>query len=401
MANGFMYADPTQQGWLSDQRPWLRLIDGNNGWRVDSSNATSRLYRVHDTGSVDDKTIWELAVPNGDYRLQATWMHNVTQRLRNPLDSLNPAQDAKYKVYDGVPLPGDVNLLGEFVEDQGQFNSCFVDKDFVTFDPLGGACDEEHPELSGQTFSIASGLLWVELSADAHDPVDERARGTGFFNMPFERTADVVAGPLRVVPVAGGPATRIQYEVDASLNNPAFADPTVQVGVVGQKEKDPAWLPLVYGTGSGNFTMWESAKLRPVWQAYFHDWQDFAGNFPAFGDDPSPDPNDDPTIVPEFTHGSYATPFDELDVEPLPAGQTLTVSGGGTFSFGGTVVLASVTGTGDVSITAGEVGTGETPSIFVETRRKFVRADSGSFVADGFLPSRLPRRPQPRAPRCT
>jgi len=29
-ANGFMYADPTQQGWLSDQRPWLRLIDGNN-----------------------------------------------------------------------------------------------------------------------------------------------------------------------------------------------------------------------------------------------------------------------------------------------------------------------------------------------------------------------------------
>ena len=86
----------------------------------------------------------------------------------------------------------------------------------------------------------------------------------------------------------------------------------------GYSETGSHWQDFVFDTGSGNFPLWESEVLRPVFRSLFTDWQNGGEPFPDLADPTSADPNavpggitPDPLPWPE----GYVTPF-----EPAPAG---------------------------------------------------------------------------------
>ena len=44
---------------------------------------------------------------------------------------------------------------------------------------------------------------------------------------------------------------------------------------IASELNDVGWVQLGYDGGSGNFPLWESEVLRPVFRYYFRDWQNF------------------------------------------------------------------------------------------------------------------------------
>ena len=156
---------------------------------------------------------------------------------------------------------------------------------------------------------------------------------------------------------------------------------------------DVGWIETAYEGSSGNFPLWESELLRPVFRSVFRDWQNGDLNFPALGDATSNDPNQaggpkayvDPA-------GIYVTPFTPQPSLPVAAPGTalaLVISGVQSLTYAGTTFLASLVGDGlpgddSVTITVTTVTTGET-TLAVEwwPTGSFTRA-SGSFLADGF-----------------
>src|SRR6266511_2685328 len=148
----------------------------------------------------------------------------------------------------------------------------------------------------------------------------------------------ILAGPVRAVPVAGGTATRIQRDRYPSTLAPIAGS--------GYSDSDAQWKDLTYQTGTGNFPLWESTLLRPVFRALFKDWQNGALQFPDLGDTPSDDPNATGP-GPAVTPGPYVTPFDQPAPPAPPSGLTIVVTGAQTVTLPGGVTIASITGNGD------------------------------------------------------
>ncbi len=127
---------------------------------------------------------------------------------------------------------------------------------------------------------------------------------------------------------------------------------TLQVpGVVGpwlvSSEGDHNWQDLNGQTGGGNFPLWQSATLRPVFRTLFLDWQDGAVNFPDLGDAPATDPNSVPGgITPTSTIPPLVTPFVPPPIVAPPAGMSIIVSGDLELDFTTDVVITSITGDG-------------------------------------------------------
>ncbi len=353
------------EAFAPDQLPWLRLIDGNGVWRIDGRKTVDLLYRVHQphdpsSGLPVASTTWTAVVAIGEYRIFVSWLFNVTQRIDG--EELKPATNARYEVFvNGVVVPYANDTI-----DQRKLATCYVDPvDFVTFDPLGGDpldCRSGDPDEVGQIFVVT----------DA---------GGGFGTLAVRLTnladGDVIAGPVRIVPVdpANGLPFRIQRIVDPY---------TLAVLPSGQTEQGVKWLDVVYASGNGNFPLWESELLRPVFRAFFDDWQNFGLDFPELGDATSPDPNTTPGLVPEATHGSWATPFEPLPAAEPPVGVEVTIASGGTHTFAGTIVLTGVTALTDVVIEVAPVTTGTTTIGADFATNSFTRA-IGSFVLEGFL----------------
>ena len=342
---------------VGDSLPWMRLIDGSNMWRENSLKVVDLFFRAHEGGGTGaNKTVWTAALPAGSYRMGVTWEYNVTQRIHG--EALAPATNAAYTVYDGI------TPLGTFHVDQRKFPTCFVDADFVTFDPLGADaddCEGADPDSIGQVFTISTGALRVELSDDAD--------------------GHVVAGPVRVVPLGApcpAPLTpsgcRIQRIVDPD---------TLAVAPGGQSETGSGWVDMFFPTGNGNLPLWESDTLRPVFRAFFDDWQNYGQDFPDLGDVTSTDPNVNPLIVPEYVPRPYLTPFDAPTPPETPAGVSTAIAAPGTYDYVGTTVLTGAVTAGDLTVNVAPATTGVT-SIGIDLPTNSFTRSIGSFITDGF-----------------
>src|SRR5262249_5654281 len=120
----------------------------------------------------------------------------------------------------------------------------------------------------------------------------------------------------------------------------------------GYVETGPNWEYLRFTGGSGNFPLWESEVLRPVFRALFQDWQNGPKQFPDLGDVTSPDRNVAGTPSPTAGIPSLTTPFDSLAEAVHPPGLVLIAAGEVTFD--SDIVISSITGdnvAGDDSIT--------------------------------------------------
>ncbi|MHC4507326.1 MAG: FG-GAP-like repeat-containing protein, partial [Planctomycetota bacterium] len=322
----------------SDARPWLRIIDGQS-WRENSHTTVSTLFQVHvGEGDGSNKAVWEQAVAPGAYELQATWLFNVTSRIDDPNipdpgdpagdreddRDLRPASEATYRIFDGSELIGTATVNQRAFPTEVQ-----DDVDFLSFDRL---IDRSDPSSPVEVFQIDSGMLRVELADDAN--------------------GDISAGPLRVVSVADGAVVRVQREINPFNSN------LLEVLPSGFSTQGTGWVDLVYDTGTGNFPIWESETLRPVFRTLFDDWQNFLSSggviinldFPDFGDDLSTDPNSDPLIVPDNTIGPLLTAFDPLPAPEAVTGVDLVINGDETFGdaeLGANPMLASITGNAD------------------------------------------------------
>jgi len=318
--------DGTITSFLSDARPWLRLIDGNQNWRSDSYTTTTAMFRVNSGHDGDEKAIWTALVdPVHPVRVQVTWLSSVTVWLddpdipgANPYEvQLDPESHAVYRIYD------DSTLIATATVDQQVFPTQ-VEDGGLAFNSL---VDDDATDVSA--FTIHSGTLRVELS-NASAPQHQ-----------------VIAGPLRIEPVDGSPARRVQLTRDPET---LAEDPDN-----GYSEVGTHWTDFVYVTGSGNFPLWESEVLRPVFRSLFVDWQDGAEQFPDLGDPTSPDPNRTP-IAPDVTPGPYLTPWGPAPADPVPPTDpaplvvNLVVSGSPTHEFTGNVNLTGATGNGDASV---------------------------------------------------
>ena len=399
-----------------DSRPWLRLIDANNQWRQDTLSMTNGLFQIHAPGTGGDYAEWVAPVAAGDYSIQATWLFNVTQRLDNPIseppccsgtptrpadspvairditldivdikntalddnfkdDHLKPATDAIYDIYDGAnPTP-----IATVHVDQSMFPTQFLD-DTLSLG-FNGLDDGSH---ANGVYHIANGYLRVVL----------RANGTGY----------VSAGPLRVAtganpkvlvvdvtravdPVAGPSPAKVNVtETTGCAASATLCTATVfttasrtlnEGSTVGD-----GWVQFGYDGGTGNFPLWESSILRPVWRAYFRDWQNGALQFPDLGDTTSPDPNSGTPIVPNVHPGPYVTPFTPAPADPVFITPTaVSIAAPGAVSYTGTTYLSSITAVGSVSITVAPVTTGVTT--LLATSHAFKRT-AGSFITAGF-----------------
>ena len=382
--------------YFTDERPWLKLIDGDKVWRENNLSITNALFRLlvqprdvaDQPANVANYTEWAIAVPNGDYRIQVTWLWNVTQRVNfDPLDPLNwdsgrflkPAADARYEVLAGTAAPKN------FTINQRDFATSFIDgidfnlrKDFLTFDPLVSdglidPDDPDDPDRAGELLHVDNGVLRIRLYGSA--------------------TGDVVAGPIRIVR-ADGSSFRVQRQIDPDTGEvfDELTDP--QQEVIGE------WRPLEYETGGGNFPLWESDILRPVWQAYFEDWQngrsiDFQTglniDYPMLGDEPSDDPND--------TRDRPGRPD-----RPEPHGVRAAAGGRGARGLRrgharprashnrvGGIVVTGVIGAGALTINVTRAFTAPGQIDVNLLTNSFTRS-AGDFVADGFRPARRSRR---------
>jgi outer membrane protein OmpA-like peptidoglycan-associated protein len=249
--------------------PWLVSIDGDHVWRADSATTSTALYRVSTQNTSESLAEWETNVTAGSYDIYASWQANVSQKSDNltnsdlPDQPLKPASNATYTVFnDAVPFASVQKDQGDFADDR--------DDNGQPFEFLG-------------TFDISSGILRITLSnmADGH----------------------VIAGPILIEPTGGGAVRRIQNNRDPETLQPTLPDEYT--------DSDAAWTDLVYAAGTGNNPLWESGPLRPVFRALFTDWQNEGINFPALGDEPSPDPSL-PSVVYFDALDSTLTPDDEF-----------------------------------------------------------------------------------------
>ena len=363
---------------LSDARPWLRMIDGDRGWRADSRTTTTNMFVVHAPGTGPDFVEWKLEnLASGEYDVQATWLWNVTQRLDDPTDEtdgdgnivppienhfgtpidlqneddhLRPTTTAIYEIFDGAVS------RGIFTRDQTKFTSQFEDAALgLAFDRLAKV-------------QVNSGILRVVL----------RESSTGY----------VSAGPIRVVD-ATGVVRHVKRELDPEtlVENLASGFTISQADHEEIDGFDVGWVGLFYDAGSGNFPMYESERLRPVFRSYFVDWQNNGLQFPDLGDTTSPDPNDT-TVAITATPGPYVTPFSPPTLAP-PTGLALTIDGAETRTFTGTTLIASITGNGDatpdmLTITATSISTSVATLAVDVVTNSFTRT-IGSFSADGFV----------------
>ncbi|MBI1398269.1 MAG: LEPR-XLL domain-containing protein, partial [Betaproteobacteria bacterium] len=258
---------------VADGQPWLSSIDGDHMWRTDSLTTTSGLYRVNTADDGASKAIWTVQVtPGRTYRVEASWLSNVTQLVDN-LDSsvqpdrpILPATNATYSIFDGN------TKIGTVVRNQRLFPTDDQDGP-VAYSTLGD-------------FLIQSGTIRIELDNAGAD-------------------GNVIAGPVRIVPLVGGATDTVTIERDAT---------TGAILAGRYSETGAAWVDLKYHTGGGNHPLWESARLRGVFRALFDDWQDGGLNFPDLGDATSPDPTSPADarpipssatssgLVPEFLH---------------------------------------------------------------------------------------------------
>ncbi|HEY3486170.1 MAG TPA: hypothetical protein VGK49_12350, partial [Ilumatobacteraceae bacterium] len=300
-----------------DGRPWLRSIDGDHMWRTDYRTMESLEYRVSVPFASDPTAEWTFDAPApGQYRVDANWLVNVSQRFDNPADDVEPfdvqpAIDAVYEIFDGA------TSRGTFSKNQGLFNSDVV---FGTraFDTLA-------------TVQIDSGILRVVLR-----------RGPAA--LPRQ---SLVAGPILVTSIATGVSTVVARALDKDTLAP-IAPPNADGDLVPDRafadSGDDDWDDLVYATGNGNFPLWESEHLRPIFLTLFTDWQNGGENFPVLGDLPSPDPNF-VALIPDTTIASYVSAFSPAppsDVPPVVV--VLNPAGASVLPFGSDTAFGAITG---------------------------------------------------------
>ncbi len=356
---------------FSDERPWLRLIDGDLPWRQNTFTTTSAQFRINSQDDVLPKATNGLAhytssVAPGQYAIQATWLFNVTQEMfvteEGPDRKLTrrqfqrAASNVKYYVYDDA-TPGDLTddtPIAVFTIDQRRHATGFIDGDSVEFQTLGGA---------GSVVNITTGNLRVEISNDAD--------------------GDVSAGPIRVDPVdPSAAAFRIAVGRDANMDVVPGAYSETGVG----------WTDSVYTVGSGNFPLWESNMLRPVFRFFYEDWVNGDLDFPDLGDATSMDPNLNPAIVPDATTGPNLSPFSPAPVNAAATPNVLTVNGAQAIDFGAADLIftgivgngaggadnITITTTGTVRI-AGNAGGGGLTNITINAKR--IEIDAGVVIS--------------------
>jgi hypothetical protein len=256
---------------VNDGSPWLTTIDGDQVYRQDSQTTTAMLFRVG--VGADAKAQWTTTVTPGRYQVQASWLVNVSREVpvpgspvTQPDRTIRPAKNATYRIYDGT------RLLREVTLDQNRY-SADAEDGLIAFSNLG-------------TFDVTGSSLRVELTN------------------PNGTTSELVSGPIRLVPEVGGTpqtamARRIQIDRDVE---------TLAIRPSGYTEPLGTWLDMAYETGGGNFPLWESEILRPVFRRLFDDPLNPGFDFPALGDATSPDPTTTPSLVADPLP-SHATTF--------------------------------------------------------------------------------------------
>ncbi|MDP8942565.1 MAG: zinc dependent phospholipase C family protein, partial [Actinomycetota bacterium] len=380
-------AMPTLHGdYVLDQRPWLRLIDGDHNWRADSRTTLSELFRVHLPGAGTDTATWLAdGLAPGTYRAYATWLYNVTQRIDDP-------------ACDDGDLASVVACLEGDMDDR--IETALADPTFVDNRPLRPAHDAPYTIYSGGS-KLATVLVDQSVFAGYDEP-NAYEHGDLLFTLldtvQLETTVrvelgtspngHVVAGPLLLVS-ENGQVVRLERKVDPTTL--AVTPVACTPGAAGQRGYCDTghWHDMHYEGGSGNFPMWKSELLRPVWRFYYRDWQNGSLNFPDVGDPVADDPNDpsDPSPAVPEAHLSFVTPFD-LPTTVVPTGHNLTVTGTDQRDFFGTTVISSVVGDGlglsdTVTITVHSISTGAAMIHADRTANAFVRA-TGDFVAERF-----------------
>ena len=117
--------------------------------------------------------------------------------------------------------------------------------------------------------------------------------------------------------------------------------------------------------GTGNFPLWESEILRPLFRAFFDDWQHGVNDFPDLVDATSPDPNTNVRLVVGAVVAPFVSVFDAPDLSGvlslptavgMPAAADYTITGTQGIAplvnvpgVGMVAVIGSVTGNGDAS----------------------------------------------------
>lgn len=275
----------------SDARPGLYSFDTDHAWRTDSQTRLTENFRFLPAGP--GKATWTVTgLAPGRYKVQAAWLINL---------AVNATSEATYRIFDGNTQIGTPVSI-----DQLQFASEIPDGG-IFFDELG-------------VFQINSGTLRLELAG--------------------KTDGDVVAGPMRLER-ADGTGTPIV------VRNLRDANGNVVSQTPGYAETGE-WNNLTYLTGAGNFPLWESDMLRPIFRHLFRDFQNGDENFPDLGDPTSPDPNENASI-----HANPMAPmvsvFETRTAQTFPAGQDFIVNGNLVLTLTGDVVLGSVVGNGDAT----------------------------------------------------
>ncbi|MCW5624529.1 MAG: LEPR-XLL domain-containing protein, partial [Burkholderiales bacterium] len=257
---------------VADGEPWLVSVDGDHGWRIDSMTTVSGLYRVNTTAGGAAEWVASV-VPGRSYGVDVSWAANVTQLVDNrgdpsqPDQSILPASQARYRIYDGATLVATVMRDQLLAPDYDQSGA-------VAYSRLGN-------------IPIASGTLRIVLDNAGSD-------------------GNIIAGPARLIPLSGGAPQPIQL----------IRDPVSGAIVPGGgfSTTGSGWVDLVYDTGTGNYPLWESQRLRSVFRELFVDSQNGGLEFPDLGDAPSPDPNDTP--IPTDPLPTHATSHSSLPTFP-------------------------------------------------------------------------------------
>ena len=431
-----------------DTRPWLRLIDGDAIWRANNMTATRALFVIHAPGTgactyseiydpdpsacptrapgdaAGDYVQWEATLGAGTWNIQGSWLWNVTQRLDNPLTlDINPAEVERQNqlaIDLGTTPPPLTDPIYRYWENRFGFKIDFK-VDGAHLDPTDKA-----------QYALMVGTTGDDIDV-LYAPKDQRLFNSAYFDEQLgiffddigqltltgtttirirlleSQLGHVSAGPMRFVNQAN-PAelTRVFHVLDPNtlevLDDNGFTvfegTPFQETGCAACGEAgevwalntyDLGWLEMAYETGSGNFPLWESAKLRPVFRSLFRDWQNGGLNFPDLGDTASVDPNTNPLITPDVNPGPYLTPFTQPFPPTAPTGIALVVSGVQALTFQGTTVISSITGDGSgpvdaltITVTAVTTGPVALIDLAVDLIANAFTRTSGSFLTDGF-----------------
>ncbi|HZM80393.1 MAG TPA: FG-GAP-like repeat-containing protein, partial [Candidatus Limnocylindrales bacterium] len=305
-----------------DAAPWLRLIDGDQMWRDMVYTTTTMLYRVSVPNAAGAKATWTQAQDpeqalNGTYTFQASWLANVTQRFANPDPAkateplhIAPATRARYAIYEVIGATK--TLLATFSDvNQRAFPDDTTDENGISFETLGPV-------------TFHGGWMQVELTNALTDE-------------------SLLAGPVRLM---RGTAEAVRLQNNRDPESLASLSPTEYV------DDENQWDDMTHEAGNGNFPLWESELLRPVFKKLFRDWQNGPLlQFPGLRDGTSPDPNQN--LIPLPTQVKYVTPFEQRTVA-TPSGPLLIVSGAMNLdcsvlacTSGGDLKISGIRGNGD------------------------------------------------------